>query len=76
MKSYDIAIVGAGLVGQAIAAALVGGKTSLPDLKVALIDPAEVVAPVMPEKVDEYDLRVSALTAKTQAFLNRLGAWQ
>jgi 2-octaprenylphenol hydroxylase len=76
MKSYDIAIVGAGLVGQAIAAALIGGKTNLPDLKVALIDPAEVVAPAMPEKVDEYDLRVSALTAKTQAFLSRLGAWQ
>ena len=76
MKSYDIAIVGAGLVGQAIAAALVDGKTSLPSLQIALIDPAEVVAPAMPEKVDEYDLRVSALTAKTQAFLSHLGAWQ
>lgn len=73
MKSYDIAIVGAGLVGQAIAAALAGDSRML---QIALIDPEEILAPVTPDKIDAYDFRVSALTAKTQSFLSRLGAWQ
>ena len=70
---YDIAIVGAGLVGQAIAAALsCSTKTSL---RIALIDPADLSEPAISAAVSDYDLRVSALTAQSQAFLSRIGAW-
>lgn len=70
---YDIAIVGAGLVGQAIAAALsCSTKTSL---RIALIDPATLSAPKAHAALSDYDLRVSALTAQSQAFLTRIGVW-
>ncbi len=74
--NYDVVIVGAGLVGQAIASALVQGAQQKP-LRIALIDPAfRTQAPASGSELADYDLRVSALTAKTQAFLTRLGAWQ
>jgi 2-octaprenylphenol hydroxylase len=70
---YDIAIVGAGLVGQAIAAALsCSTKTSL---RIALINPATLSAPKAHAALSDYDLRVSALTAQSQAFLTRIGVW-
>lgn len=71
---YDVVIVGAGLVGQAIASALSQGDAGL---RIALIDPAfHSEAPAAGTAIEDFDLRVSALTAKTQAFLSRLGAWQ
>lgn len=70
---FDVAIVGAGLVGQAIAAALAGGSDTV---RVALIDPADIQAPAPVGGLQDYDLRVSALTAQTQAFLTRLGVWE
>lgn len=77
---YDIAIVGAGLVGQALAAALsssaksqAGSAKRLP--RIALIDPAELSQPQEITQLSDYDLRVSALTAQSQAFLTRIGAW-
>lgn len=74
---YDIAIVGAGLVGQALAAALsCSAKTkSKTQLRIALIDPASVSEPATNAALSDYDLRVSALTAQSQAFLTRIGAW-
>lgn len=77
---YDIAIVGAGLVGQALAAALsssaksqAGSAKRLP--RIALIDPSELSQPQEITQLSDYDLRVSALTAQSQAFLTRIGAW-
>ncbi|MCD8531749.1 MAG: FAD-dependent monooxygenase, partial [Saccharospirillaceae bacterium] len=74
--NYDVVIVGAGLVGQAIATALAQGAQNK-SLRIALIDPAfHNHEPASGSELADYDLRVSALTAKTQAFLTRLGAWQ
>lgn len=71
---YDVAIVGAGLVGQSLAAALCQNAS----VSVAVIDPS-YRAGVEPESgtaINDFDLRVSALTARTQSFLDRIGAWQ
>src|SRR5690554_1555217 len=72
--AFDVVIIGAGLVGQAIAVALAQGDEAL---RVALIDPAfSPAAPADDRSLNGYDQRVSALTAKSQAFLTRLSAWQ
>jgi 2-octaprenylphenol hydroxylase len=67
MKTFDVAVIGAGIVGLVQALAL---KNS--GLKVAVIDSQP--APVMPDGAAE--LRVSALTLATQNVLHALGAWQ
>jgi len=72
-NQFDVVIVGAGLVGQALAAAL---SQHVPAPEIALIDPAVLAEPESaPQGVDDYDLRVSALTPQSQAFLTRIGAW-
>ena len=78
-KKYDIVIVGAGLVGQAIAAAILmqhEKQSCRKPLSLALIDPAQVSEPPLSERLNDYDLRVSALTAQTQQLLTDIGAWQ
>lgn len=73
-QTFDVVIIGAGLVGQAIAVALAHGDEAL---NVVLIDPSfSPQAPADDRSLNGYDQRVSALTAKTQAFLTRLGTWQ
>ena len=72
MNAFDVVIVGGGLVGQAIAAALTQEHNGL---RVALVDPAEITAPGDISGIQDYDLRVSALTARSQDFLTRIGAW-
>jgi ubiquinone biosynthesis UbiH/UbiF/VisC/COQ6 family hydroxylase len=62
----DIAIVGGGLAGASLAAALAGSR-----LKVALI---ERKAPPAPP--DRWDSRIYTLTPASIAFLERIGAWQ
>ncbi|MDH3407532.1 MAG: UbiH/UbiF/VisC/COQ6 family ubiquinone biosynthesis hydroxylase [Gammaproteobacteria bacterium] len=64
--SYDVVIVGGGMVGASVACAL--GNSSL---KVALLDRVPVPAP--PEK--DYDLRVSAITLAAHTLFENLGAW-
>ena len=68
---FDIVIVGGGMVGTSIAAAL---KNS--DIRIALIEPN---APLQPNAEQltcaDYDLRVSAITAQSQDFLTRISAW-
>ncbi|PTP97751.1 FAD-dependent 2-octaprenylphenol hydroxylase [Vibrio sp. ZF 223] len=67
MQSVDIAIVGGGMVGLALAAAL---KDS--DLRIAVI---EGTAPS--EGLSELpDVRVSALSRSSEVILRNLGAWQ
>ncbi len=67
MQSVDIAIIGGGMVGLAVAAAL---KDS--ELRVAVIEAKEpeVELKTLP------DVRVSALSRSSETILRRLGAWQ
>ncbi|MGQ7273542.1 FAD-dependent oxidoreductase [Marinobacter sp. V034] len=66
-QSFDVIIVGAGMVGAALANGLAQAG-----LTVALLD-RETPAPFAPE--DPPDLRVSALSAGTETYLSRLGVW-
>ena len=67
MQSVDIAIIGGGMVGLALAAAL---KDS--DLRVAVIEGA-----VPNDTLNELpDVRVSALSRSSETILRNLGAWQ
>ena len=71
---FDVIIVGAGMVGEAIAVALAQGNAGL---KIAIVDPAyNKPAPNMGTGINDYGMRVSALSAQSQDFLTRLGAWQ
>jgi 2-octaprenylphenol hydroxylase len=65
-SSYDIVIVGGGMVGAALACALGGA-----DLKIAVL---EARTPREPP-VNDYDLRVSAITLASRAFFENVGAW-
>src|SRR3970040_1363449 len=65
--SYDIVIVGGGMVGTALACAL--GNSSL---KVAVLERAPPAAPSAPG----YDLRVSAITLASQSLFENVGAWE
>ena len=65
-ESCDIAIIGAGLVGASLAAALVPSG-----LSVAIVDPRVPAAP--PES---WDSRVYAVSPGSAAFLADAGAWQ
>ena len=67
-QKADIVIVGAGMVGSLLAAAL----THLP-IKIVLIDPAIVT---LPDADAPYEPRVSALTRASQNMLTQVGAWQ
>ncbi len=67
-KQYDIAIIGAGMVGTAIACGL--GRTGL---RIAILDKAEPT-PFDPEKTP--DIRVSALSYASEQILKNLGAWE
>ncbi len=72
-QRFDIAIIGAGLAGSALAAALGGSSW-----RVALIEaqPLSLQWPAPGNGIDDFDLRVSALTAASQQFLEQLGAWR
>jgi 2-octaprenylphenol hydroxylase len=63
---FDIAIVGGGMVGAALACAL--GNSAL---RVCVLESGDPPAP----PVDEYDLRVSAVTAGSKSILDAVGAW-
>jgi 2-octaprenylphenol hydroxylase len=67
MQSFDIAIVGGGMVGLALAAGL-----KQTDLRIALIEGAtpDETLDVIP------DVRVSALSRASETLLRNLGAWQ
>lgn len=69
---YDVIIVGAGIVGSALACALAGSS-----INVAIVE-AQNVANQWPPQTDEvtgYDARVSALTVASQQFLQSLNVW-
>lgn len=72
--NVDIAIVGAGLVGAALAASL---KDS--GLNIALIDNQTETSLqrslALASSVNEFEARVSALTVASQSVLKEIGAW-
>jgi len=77
MKHFDIAIVGAGLVGSSAACALAALN---PKLNIALVDggtpPKAIEAyPLMAPDVHNFDPRVVALTQQSQRLLAEVNAW-
>ena len=68
---YDVLIVGAGLVGLALAPALAHAG-----LRVALADHAPVAAPDPPSGDADWDTRVYAISPGSASFLRAEGAWQ
>lgn len=68
VQSYDVVIVGAGMVGAALACAL--GDT---DLRVAII---EAKPPLSTWPKDSTDLRVSAITQASQRIFTAVDAWR
>lgn len=69
---FDVIIVGAGMVGSALACAL--GSSGI---SVAIIE-AQQLNTDWPDQVDDihgYDPRVSALTVASQNFLQDIGVW-
>lgn len=69
---FDVAIVGAGIAGGSLALALSGNG-----LSIALIEPQPMIGKTLPEGhgPGDYDSRVSALTPRSVALLQSLGAW-
>jgi 2-octaprenyl-3-methyl-6-methoxy-1,4-benzoquinol hydroxylase len=65
---FDIAIVGGGMVGAALAAA-----TAQAGMKVALLERQQ---PGLLTDDSDFDLRVSAINRRSEAWLQQLGAWQ
>lgn len=67
--SVDVIIVGAGIVGQALALGF--AKQSL---SVAIVDKGP--KPEFPSKNSDFSVRVSAISAASESMLSELGAWQ
>jgi len=70
MQSSDVVIVGAGMVGSALALALAAS-----DLHICLLDAASLSAPAAFNPQSAFSPRVSALSAASQQLLEDLGAW-
>lgn len=66
---FDIVIIGGGLVGASLAAAL---KSS--GLKLALVEGQSL--PTLPPDSESWDSRIYAVTPGNAAFLKQCGAWQ
>ena len=71
-RYYDVAIVGAGIAGSALAAALSGEG-----LSIALVEARPLARIPLPAglALDSFDPRVSALTPRSRALLDNVGAW-
>ena len=67
MKNYDITIIGAGIVGLSLANSLTESG-----LRIALIDPRDLNS--LPP-LQDYDLRVSAITPASTRIFKRLNVW-
>ena len=67
---FDVAVVGAGMVGACAAYAL-----AVKGMRVALVEATPQAASPAPEP-EHYDLRVSAISPRSRALLQQLGIWQ
>ncbi len=72
LHKFDVTIVGSGIAGSALAAALTGSG-----LSIGLVEAQTLGAKELPTQIDidHFDARVSALTPRSQLFLSRIGAW-
>ncbi|NRA23488.1 MAG: FAD-dependent monooxygenase [Oleispira sp.] len=71
MANYQVVIVGGGMVGSALAVALANT-----DISIALIEPNATQRPLVTDlDCSEFDTRVSAITAQSEALLVKLGVW-
>jgi 2-octaprenylphenol hydroxylase len=70
---FDVAVIGAGIAGSALAVALSGKG-----LSIALVESRPLTRPQLPSGLDvqQFDARVSALTPRSRGMLETLGAWQ
>jgi ubiquinone biosynthesis UbiH/UbiF/VisC/COQ6 family hydroxylase len=68
---YQVAIVGGGMVGAALALLLVQ-RARIPASSVLLLEPA----PAAPMPGEAYELRVSAISPGNRGLMQALGAWQ
>ena len=71
MRDYDLAIVGAGMVGTALALLC---RRANPAWRIALIDPEPPVASAAPAR-PSFDSRATALSAGSAQCFVSLGAW-
>lgn len=71
----DVVVIGGGMVGATLAAALVQPQSHRHGPKVALVEAGG--APDYPQQapVGDYDLRVSAISPASQRFLTAAGVW-
>ena len=76
-ESFDIAIVGSGIAGSALACALMNHASQAMPLRIALIEaqPLTYTLPACDESINDFDPRVSALTVASQAFFTGMGVW-
>lgn len=72
-QAFDIAIIGAGIAGSALAVALSGTGRSI-----ALVEARPLSTPELPAECDlhHFDPRVSALTPRSRALFEQLGVWE
>ena len=72
-QAFDIAIIGAGIAGSALAVALSGTGRSI-----ALVEARPLSTPELPAERDlhHFDPRVSALTPRSRALFEQLGVWE
>ncbi|CAA0079636.1 2-octaprenylphenol hydroxylase [BD1-7 clade bacterium] len=72
IPAFDVAIIGSGIAGSALACAL-----NNTDLKVVVIEGGTLPdqAPTCDSRLDAFDPRVSALTRASESFLEQLGIW-
>ena len=71
-QSFDIIIVGGGMVGGALACAL--SESQKKDvLSIAIVESRE---PQLTWPDDSYDTRVSAITRSSKQLFQKIGVWQ
>ena len=70
-RDYDVAVLGAGLVGLSLAASLARAG-----MRTAIADRSAVEAAAGCSSADDWDARVYAISPGSVAFLTGIGAWQ